>query len=323
MAEGLTERQIVNYIKKVAPKEMAQETFEKIKPQIEIFKKEIQKIKKEFELVGFLGKKNKLDFSNKKDKDRMLIVAQKAYILIEKMREYFTKETIDYLILVEDADQVQIKKGSLEQLVSTLSIIKATRGGLRLQITRFSKIKTWQDADISKPVLDSIKNIYNILTSLNKPDQYISTGYAFEVSVMESLKNDPQLQNKSPEQLANYLLNRYKEHLKGEKAAFYREGDLPNFLSHLLLKESKNIALQLKRISSQTSAPLAMINTLNVVLRNAEYILNSGLSPMEIVKIINKYLFSAEKNLTKTIEKKLKKEVEEALKNFEKELDLY
>ena len=57
---GLTERQIVNYIKKVAPKEMAQETFNNLKSQIEIFKTEIKKITKEFELVGFLGKKQKI-----------------------------------------------------------------------------------------------------------------------------------------------------------------------------------------------------------------------------------------------------------------------
>jgi hypothetical protein len=314
---GLTERQIVNYIKKIAPKEMAQETFKNLKPQIEIFKNEIQKIKKEFELVGFLGKKSRLDFSNKKDKERMLIVAQRAYILIEKMREYFTKETIDYLILVED-DQIQITKGTLEQLVSTLSIIKATGGKLRLQITHFSKIKTWQDADISKPVLDSIKNIYNILMSFNRPDQYISTGYSFEVSVMEALKNDSSLQNKNPQELANYLLNQYKLHLRGEKAAFYREGDLPKEISQKLLKETKNITLQLKRISSQTSAPLAMINTLNVVLRNVDYILNSELAPEKMVELINKYLFNAEKNLTKTIEKKLKEEVNAALKILEK-----
>lgn len=318
---GMTERQVINYIKKVAPKELAQESFQNLKPQIQIFLTEIEIITKEMERVGFIGKKeDQLNaFANKKNKERMLRVAQKAYILIEKMREYFTKEVIDYLILVED-EQISIKKGTLEQLIPTLSLIRTSQKTLRLQITSFSKIKTWKDANIEDPIKKSLTNIYQMLTSLKSENLYISTGYAFEVAAYQALQNEPDKFANDPVALSDYLLDMYKNHIKSANVAFYREGDLPISLSQKLLKESKKISLQMKRISSDTSAPLALVNTLNIVLRNAKYILKSELSPLKMVELINKYIFQAEKNLTKKVERTLKEEIEQAKKDFENSL---
>lgn len=319
---------VAKYLNINLPKIFAQQTIENksLKASFEKIKKEALNLLSQFQALELMRKKRSLLY-----RKHSYLVNVKAYAFIEKAREFFTNETIDYLLVVEQNNQLSIKYATLEEILPMLRIGRersAAGGGTKIQIrnikSEISNIKNinFQNEKIEK----NIENFYYILTKqieYYKSNTKIMPGYAIEAAAVAATREasfkmlNRELNISNPLQLQEDLKEIYQKQIG--QTPFFGGGDLNNETARELFNISKNIQLQIKNLSSG-GASVATTEALKNVLKYLIFILSKPLNPKEIKEIISKELFKSNKQITDILSLALKETTEKELDKFEKGL---
>lgn len=323
-------KEVSEYLKKELPEFFANSTKndKELKKLLTNILKEAKNLLGSFKALEMLEKKGDLTY-----RKHLYIVNTKAYVFIEKLREIFTNETIDYILAIENGQQIQLKYATLEEILPALRIgreRKAAGGGTKIQIVNAkSVVSELKDAEIkTKKIEEEISTFYYTLT---KKIQYyngqtkIRSGYAIEAAMVAATKkasykllNNKELNTTDAEKLKQDLLFLYQE--QTGQTPFFGGGDLSAEVAQELLKISKNIAIQIKNLSSG-GASVATTSALKNVLKYLVLVLNKPISVTEIKEIITNSLFKTDSRITSILDEAIKKSTEAEIKKFENELD--
>lgn len=327
-----------------------EETYKTLELKIKALQKEAIQLQREFQNVQNIINQQQYSFNNYNiNNNQIYAVALKIYVFIEKLREFFTKETYEYLLYISGKRQstVQVKQATLEEILPFIGVIENSSKELKLNLSmrRSDLRKIGKDVKVSNEKLINILNNFylelqnNIFYTTNKKTKRIrrvgkkrlqgktieelrqeniikvQMGYAYEAATLAAIQlgEDPTL---TGTRLLNRLVKIYGEVRKGDSSkAFYRGGDISLSAenANLLLKEAKPIELQLKNLSNGF-ASIAEFKTLSTILNAIVNLLsNKNLSAQSIANALNVYIFKAEKNINNTIANSLSEVMENTL----------
>ena len=252
-----------------------------------------------------------------------------AYSFIEQMREWITKEAIDYLLLFEDTNQeLSLAKAAIKDLLPffTTGFSRTNKQGEREIRLYLNSTKQLQSSLREKnlfldntPLIDSLKRFYQILTKniqtyINKGGESkdIQQGRAFETAAEASVyaatralelakEKEIKYQNllsNDPTVLEKELTSIYIKNIS-DSLIFFKGGDLNKILSLALLKNNTETKKEIKQFQLQLKSLVsggAQIIALPTLIKTLEYML------LVLFKDKNNFLKNAEKFFIKSVD---------------------
>lgn len=309
-------KQVIKYLNKNIPTLFARETkSNKIFSVVEKLKNEAIILLKEMKKKPRTEKGKLIKFQ----------AAMKSYIFVEKVREYFTGEEIQYLMMLSSGENIDMKVLTLKDIIPLMR--PGSKGGswTKIDIHQIKRNlnKIQSQFTLNNKYKQQILSFYQILETIPGTQR----GYAYEAAVkaMEEinleLEENPQSDIiRNSKKLEKKLLDVYKNQIG--QTPFYVKGDIETttFLKAFGINEKiNNILFQLKNLASSNAAQIATYLTLTNLLIYFIYILNSTSIEQEVKTLFEKF-FKEDKKISSLISKNIKTEVENIVSQFEKSI---
>lgn len=266
-------------------------------------KKTLPNVKTSSELKAYINQKALINYKN---------ALLKGYAFIMKTREFITKETVSYFVMVGSfTDNPEVAKLSLDQLLPGIGLEISKEGKMKLQLNQIDKLTEVvrenaqiMKTDAAQKVINNYKILRNVRKVQNKKGELIKTIQGFSLEWAIRQVNDPS---------ASY---------ETDWEAFYRGGDLKG---EEIPEEFQTTNLEVKNITGAWGAQLAQEGTIEMALISIKEICTKAMKDGvgHFKEMMNEFIFNPRdgKNINERLKKDIKKSVQEkiaeALKVFD------